>query len=803
MGENLCFTRLQPLEDDHSQKMKTWLEPQLVAVPAAISEAVGGDPLVSEVLVRRGFTDLEQIQAFLNPDFYVPASPYELQDMQIAIDRLYEALEKGQKICVWGDFDVDGQTATTLLVSALRVLGGNVQYHIPLRSTESHGVNLPVLKEIIESGIDLLLTCDTGISANSAVNYAESLGVNVIITDHHDLPPELPGALAVIDPKRGMGDHPMASLPGVGVAYELAQALFERMGQPEGSEEHLDLVALGIVADLASQNGDVRYLLQRGLEKLRKPQRLGLQMMMELAAIAPEGLTEEHIGFELAPRLNALGRLGDANQAVEFLTTRDRSQARPIANYLEGLNAQRKLITSQVFQAAQAQIEADPTLMDSSALVLANPSWPGGVIGIVASRLVERYNKPALLVATPPGELAHGSARSIPGVDISAAIAAQQDLLEGYGGHPMAAGFSLKTEHIQEFRQALSATVSDMLLESSYEPFLQIDAYLPLGDLSLELVMDLERLAPFGIGNPNLVFACLDLRCTGSRSLGRSGDHLLVKLEDQSGSEFQAVWWGGGIEPLPGWLTSGAALDLAFTARSRDFQGKKEMQIEWLDAHPHEQATIEIPLEPPRIEIIDHRLVSHPLMELKKIVTQNEDILIWAEAGAKRQLAEIGIQAVDRTLLVPADQLVIWTIPPGNEEQQEAIEIVSPGIVHLFAVDPQIDEMRLFVERLLGLSKYSLSKTEGQVEISSLAAATAQREQTIRVGLQWLETNGYLDVHVISEDQFYLKEGGGVASEELERVEGELRDLLAESAAYRRFYSNVEIDVLIEQIKLQ
>jgi len=783
--------------------MKTWLEPQPVTVPAAISEAVGGYPLLSEVLVRRGFTDPERVQAFINPDFYVPASPYELEDMQAAIERLNEALEKGQKICVWGDFDVDGQTATTLLVSSLQVLGGNVRYHIPLRSKESHGVNLPVLKEIIENGIDLLLTCDTGISAHAAVSYAESQDVNVIVTDHHDLPPEVPGALAVIDPKRGLDDHPMASLPGVGVAYELAHALFDRMGQPGGTEEYLDLVALGIVADLASQNGDVRYLLQRGLEKLRYPQRLGLQMMMELAEIDPEGLTEEHIGFELAPRLNALGRLGDANQAVEFLTTRDWSQARLIANHLEGLNAQRKLITGQVFQAAQAQIEADPTLMDSSALVLSNPSWPGGVIGIVASRLVERYNKPALMITAPPGELAHGSARSIPGVDISAAIAAQHDLLEGYGGHPMAAGFSLKSEHITEFRKALSAAVSDMLRESSYEPSLQIDAYLPLGDLSLELVMDLERLAPFGIGNPNPVFTCIDLRYTGSRSLGRSGDHLLVNLEDQSGSEFKAIWWGGGIEPLPEWLTGGAALDLAYTARSRDYKAQKEMQIEWIDAHPREQVTIEIPVELPQIEIIDHRLVSHPLMELKKIIAQKEDILIWAEAGATGKLAEVGIQASDRTSLVPADQLVIWTIPPGMAEVKWVLEKVSPSVVHLFAVDPRMDDLRSFIERLLGLAKYALSKANGQAKISSLAAATGQREGTVMTGLLWLAARGYLGVQIAGEDQIYLNEEGGAASGELERVERELRELLAESAAYRRFFSGVETGVLVEQIKFQ
>ena len=564
--------------------MKTWLEPQAVTVPTDISDAVGGHKLVSEVLVRRGMTEPERIQAFLDPDRYTPASPYDLEDMQAAVDRLSIALQEKQRICVWGDFDVDGQTATTLLVSSLRKLGGEVQYHIPIRSKESHGINLLVLQEIIADGIDLLLTCDTGIGAHEAVEYASSKGVDVIVTDHHDLPPDLPEALAVINPKRGGRDHPMAGLPGVGVAYELARALFEKLDQPGGADEHLDLVALGIVADLALHSSEVRYLLQRGLESLRQSQRLGLQMMMEVAEIDQAGITEEHIGFELGPRLNALGRLDDANQAVEFLTTEDRSQARQISNHLNRLNADRKMITKQIFEGARAQIESDTSLLQDPALVLVHPAWPGGVIGIVASRLVERYDRPALLITSPPGELARGSARSIPGVDISVAIAAQHELLEGFGGHPMAAGFSLQADNIPEFRKGVSRTVIEMLGDTRYEPTLQIDADIPLEDITLDLIAELERLAPFGPGNPNLVYSSRNLRYRKVDPLGKSGDHLLVRLEDSSGAEHKAVWWGGGIEPLPEWMANGALLDLVYTARSRNYKGKQEVQFEWLEA---------------------------------------------------------------------------------------------------------------------------------------------------------------------------------------------------------------------------
>ena len=274
--------------------MKTWLDPEEGAAHGDLRAAVGGHPLVAEVLVRRGINDPHKARGFLDPGDYSPASPYQLSGMDVAVERLLEAIQKGEKICVWGDFDVDGQTATTTLVSCLRSLGGQVSYHIPLRETESHGVNIPALRRIIADGIDLLLTCDTGISDHPAIAYANEQGVDVIITDHHDPPPNLPDALAVINPKLDPADGPLVSLPGVGVAYKLLEALFERAGHPGEAIHYLDLVALGIVADLALQIRDARYLLQRGLKALQGTKRLGLRTMMEMAEVDPQGLTEEH-----------------------------------------------------------------------------------------------------------------------------------------------------------------------------------------------------------------------------------------------------------------------------------------------------------------------------------------------------------------------------------------------------------------------------------------------------------------------------------------------------------------------------
>jgi single-stranded-DNA-specific exonuclease len=313
-----------------------WTEPAPVLVSSELRGVVGGHSLVAEILARRGFRSPEAALSFLDPDRYTPSHPEELPDMVIAAQRLHDAMARHERIAVWGDFDVDGQTATTLLVSTLRNLGGDVVYYIPNRLTESHGIHIESLERVLAQGIRVLLTCDTGIAAHEAIAFAKTRGVSVLVTDHHDLPDELPQADALVNPKRLATGNPLRELPGVGVAYKLVELL------DESPERHLDLVALGIVADVAEQTGETRYLLQRGLERLRRTQRIGLQAIFEMARIDPTHLSAEHIGFGVGPRLNALGRLGDANQSVELFTTNDRGRARILAAQLEGLNAKRQ-----------------------------------------------------------------------------------------------------------------------------------------------------------------------------------------------------------------------------------------------------------------------------------------------------------------------------------------------------------------------------------------------------------------------------------------------------------------------------
>ncbi|MDP2777465.1 MAG: DHHA1 domain-containing protein, partial [Anaerolineales bacterium] len=378
----------------------------------------------------------------------------------------------------------------------------------------------------------------TGITAHEAVEYANSRGVDVVITDHHDLGETLPNAVAIVNPKLLPKNHPLANLAGVGVAYKLAEALLdggrwtmddETRSTVNGlsSDDLLDLVALGLIADVALLKGETRSLAQKGIEALRETKRLGLKVIAELSGTNLETLTEETIGFTFAPRLNALGRLGDANPAVELLLTQDPARARVLATQIEGLNAQRRLLTSQVYEAAEAQLKANPDLLSEPAIILSHPNWPGGVVGIVANKLVDRYHKPAILLNESEDGILRGSARSVEGLHITDAIATQKDILRGFGGHPMAAGMAFDADKLTEFRRGLGKAIEKQLGEVVFEEStLQIDAWLEFDELTLELANSLEMLAPFGAGNPALTLASRSVQLKSVSTIGKTKEHL-------------------------------------------------------------------------------------------------------------------------------------------------------------------------------------------------------------------------------------------------------------------------------------
>ncbi len=766
--------------------MLTWDSPPSKVATNDLRLAVGGHPLVAQILAQRGHLTSECARAFLDPSHYSPTPPNALPDLVIATEHLAAAIRTEKRILVWGDFDVDGQTATALLLEGLCWLGADVGFYVPHRLRESHGVGLDSLRAQIGAvRPDVLLTCDTGVSAHEAIDYTNSQGIISIITDHHDLPVTLPAAHAIINPKRLPADHALISLPGVGVAYKLMQQLFTDADRTSELPQLLDLVALGIVADVATQTHDTRYLLQLGMDRLHHTERIGLQALIEIAELDSNRLNATDIGFQLGPRLNAAGRLGDARIAVELLTTTDQTQARLLAQQLEGLNNQRRLQNSQIYAAAQEQIARDSSLLDWEALVLSHPNWHAGILGIVASHLAELYHRPVVLLTTSEDGLARGSARSAPGYDIGAAIAAQTDLLTHHGGHPGAAGLALPVDNIPTFRRRLSNTLKQTR-DPSVRPGIQLDAYLTLPDLTLDLAAELNRLAPFGEGNPRVTLATRDLTLKSAAFIGRTQQHRRLIVEDTDGNRQNILWWNSADQPLPTGL-----FDLAYELEINTFRDQTELQLVLVDFRHSENAPVEI-VPPPR-QIIDQRTAPYPNDILNDICAAYPNAAIWAEGYRRAESPGIPLSE-----LTESPMLVVYTAPTGPQPLQDALQRVQPAHIVLLGINPPIETSEDVLRRIQELLKYVTNQQRGHTTLIALTEAIAQSERTIRLALDHLTAQGKFAIS--------YQRGGGIkvaptqstaTVSEASELWAALQVSVAETAAYRSYFRRVAPEHLL------
>lgn len=747
-----------------------WRAPSASFVPEALRAFVGGHPLVAERLARLGLTDPAAAAAFLDPAQYQCASAFELPAMEVAVARLQAALRTGEPVLIWGDFDVDGQAATAVLFSALKALGANVRYHIPRRNGEGHGLRWPKLRELLDHGYRLVITCDTGVTAHEAIAYAQRAGVDVVVTDHHQLPATLPPAHALVHPLRLPPGHRLRELPGVGVAYELIRAL---RGDVECAEL-FDLVALGIVADSARLQGETRYLLQRGLAALRVSSRPVWQALCARAEINQLVCDERDLAFSLVPRLNAQGRLAAAADAVELLTTTDVARAQELAFQLEALNARRKLETRLVEASAQSLLERDPSLLEYAALVLSQPEWDNGVAGIVAQRLADTYQRPAVLLCEKE-ELAFGSARSVAGCNITDALQACQARLLKFGGHAMAAGLTLKRTDIYDFRRDLSATVRAMLTTQTAEPALQLDHTLAFNALTPELYEDWQRLAPFGHGNPPLLLATPNVSVVRKKKLGRNDEHLRLTVTDETGAQQPLFWWNAAEQPLPA-----GRFDLAYRFVLNRYRQQTQYALEFVDLHELAVADTEAADNFSAIALTDYRQHAEPYAQLQALLAANPAALVWREN-------ERGVNGQNRGELRRAETLIVWTIPPGPVEWQEALDLVQPRQVFLFGTLPEAFTVAGFLQRLAGLVKFTLKQKAGVTTVTALAAATAQRVNTVRYGLLWLQQSGQLGVTFTAGDGIQLSNACVTpTNDEPAALEKLIQSALAETLAYRK-----------------
>lgn len=536
--------------------------------------------LTARALLFRGIDGVESGAEFLQARLQNLPDPDLLPDMMRAVERLEQALRHGEKIAVHGDYDVDGITGCVLLVETLRQLGAEVEYHIPLRLRDGYGLSAEAIRAAKADGCRLLISVDCGVTAAEEADLASELGLDLIVTDHHQPPDKLPKCLALINPHLPESRFPWNHLAGVGVAFFLLIALrrslrengyFNEVAEPD-LRFGLDLVALGTIADIVPLGGVNRILVRAGLDLLDNSRRPGIQALKNVADV--RSVTCGTVGFRLAPRLNAAGRLEDAALGVRLLLTDDIDKARDLAALLDGFNRDRQVLEQQTLEQAIAQVDAMPGEPRYS-LVLADERWHSGVIGIVASRLVERYHCPVVMIALGAG-LGKGSARSIRALHLYHTLQECDAFLEGFGGHAMAAGLTIKEDFVADFRRQFDARVRDSLAAEDLRPVLLHDGEIGLGELTMERVDELEQLAPFGLGNPQPAFVARNVRLKAVKTVGKA--HLRFTAE-QEGQHVGCIAFGMAERQaeLP------EIVDLLFRPTINHWQGRRTLQLQIAD----------------------------------------------------------------------------------------------------------------------------------------------------------------------------------------------------------------------------
>src|ERR1051326_61878 len=515
---------------------------------ATLAKSADLHPIVARLLVQRGVTTPEGAADFLAPTLSQLHSPYLMMGMDRAIERIETAIARSEKILIYGDYDVDGTTAVVLLKTAIELCGGSAGFHVPHRIREGYGIRNEVLERAAADGFCLIISVDTGIRAFAAAETAQRLGLDLIVTDHH-LPEEggVPTALAVLNPNQPGCQYPCKALCGAGVAFKIAQALLEKTGRQRLVPSFLKMAAIATIADAVPLVGENRVIARLGLAGLRDPRNLGLKALMEIAGIdLSRRLTAMDVAFKLAPRLNAAGRMDVAQDVVELFTVRDADRAWALAQRLHSLNADRQQEEARIMDDIVARLDADPATRESFCLVIDGDGWHRGVIGIAATRVVERYGRPALISSRDEAGEAHGSGRSIPAFHLLAALESCRRLFSRFGGHAHPAGLALPAGRLPQLRSSLDAFARARLTPADFEPVLSVDAELPLDQVTIDLYRALADLEPFGMDNPEPIFCDRRARLVSPARVLKD-KHLKLRLAhasfNGSGRSFDAVAW--------------------------------------------------------------------------------------------------------------------------------------------------------------------------------------------------------------------------------------------------------------------
>lgn len=538
----------------------------------------GMHPLIVQLLNNRGFTTPEQIELFLANDERLEVDPFLIPDIAPAVLRTHQAMLAGEKIVIYGDFDADGITATALLVQGLTALGANVIPYIPHRSNEGYGLRVPALEKLHNQGVSLVITVDTGVTAVIEVEMAKKMKMDVIITDHHVPVGPLPYARAVVNPKRSDSQHPLKDIAGVGVAYKFLQALVTDKAKEYILKKSLDLVAIGTLTDLVTLQGENRYWVKKGLELINNPQRVGIKALLKNANLQPGELGTSAISWAIGPRINAAGRIDNATTSYQLLLTENQEEANFLAQELEKKNTERLQRQNELLARATESIVSGGT--EKPLLMAGDFEFHSGVMGLVAGKLADKFYRPVILLKMGK-ETSRGSGRSIQEFDLVSALSDCQDLLVRFGGHTRAAGFNIATKDIPEFQQRMSNIAREKLEGLDLRPHIDIDAEVTLSVLDPDIYDRIQKLSPFGMGNPEPIFLTRNVEITDLKQMGSNTEHLRFKLK-QNGIMCDAVGWD--FTRYFNEITR--HLDIVYKIESNFWNGQKSLRLNLLDFSP-------------------------------------------------------------------------------------------------------------------------------------------------------------------------------------------------------------------------
>lgn len=721
--------------------------------------------ILDTLLEIRGIKTDEAKRDFLDPLSITLMHPNAFCEMPKAVERICRAIDNKEKILIYGDFDADGVTSTSVLMKAFGFLGADVDYYIPDRESEGHGLNSKALVKLLsQKKPKLVITVDNGISSVEEVKFINSFGRDVIITDHHEAPDEVPPAIAIINPKAmnaldekltPVQIEYMTSLAGVGVAFKLAQAVLEKYDKISFCYELLPFVTVGTIADLVPLIGENRYFVKKGLELIAAGKHYGLKRMLDVAGVNVEnGLTAEQIAFSIAPRINASGRIDSVDAAVKVMISENKQEIEIAIMALENFNKIRQEMCSQIFA------EADEMWKNSksrdNAIVLFSKNWHIGIIGIVASKFVEKYYKPTFIMNYSEETKAFRcSARGVRELNLYDIITNISEYLDGFGGHKLAAGltFSEEKASFETVKKAINQTVDEMLNGQKLIPSIDVDMELSINDVDISLVEEISKLEPFGMSNPSPTFVLNNMTLKQKKLMGSTKEHLKLIIEGKNG-DMDCVWWSRGDIPL----IAGDKMDIAFAPQLNTFNGTTSVQLVLKDVHS--EALKEE--ETSKIKIYDHRKKTDILPQVNDYIKNSKlGISVFAENRAiidsLKPFKNITDSIINRNSATKNDVLMFFDYPADEDVLNSVMQTVSPSSIHYMNYSCSDKEYENILKTFSGMLRYTCNSLNGEFNLSRAAAALGVTDIVIEMLLEIFEDTGMIKIETRSENLFSVK----------------------------------------------